>query len=195
MSERKGKKEGIEPAAPRPRRTPRKTAEVKDTTPKVLPNQDWLEDCVKILRETVAEGAIEEYYINPLSKNVPTLEVNRAHYYQIAERLKNDERLDFDYLVELHGTDYETYMGLYVYLFSMKHSKAIVVKTKLDRDEPVVQSVVDLWSGANWPECEAYDLLGIRFEGHPNLHRIFLGEDWKGHPLRKDYVDNNTDFL
>ena len=58
---------------------------------------------------------------------------------------------------------------------------------KLDRDQPKIDSIVPLWAGANWPECEAYDLLGIKFTGHPNLHRIMLGEDWVGHPLRKDY--------
>ena len=58
---------------------------------------------------------------------------------------------------------------------------------KLDRDKPVIDSLQPLWAGADWPECEAYDLLGIKFENHPNLHRIMLGEDWVGHPLRKDY--------
>jgi NADH-quinone oxidoreductase subunit C len=51
----------------------------------------------------------------------------------------------------------------------------------------MIESLAPLWAGANWPECEAYDLLGIKFKGHPNLHRIMLGEDWVGHPLRKDY--------
>jgi NADH-quinone oxidoreductase subunit C len=58
---------------------------------------------------------------------------------------------------------------------------------KIDRDEPTIESLQPIWAGANWPECEAYDLLGIKFTGHPNLHRIMLGEDWVGHPLRKDY--------
>jgi NADH-quinone oxidoreductase subunit C len=58
---------------------------------------------------------------------------------------------------------------------------------KIDRDEPTIESLQPIWAGANWPECEAYDLLGIKFTGHPNLHRIMLGEDWVGYPLRKDY--------
>jgi|GEM_PF-1545047 len=160
-----------------------------------LPGEDWLKDCVKILQQSIGDQAVEKYYINPLSKNVPTLEVDRKFYWKVAERLKNDERLSFDYLVELHGTDFETYIGLYLYLYSMKYSKEMVVKTNLERAQPVAPSVTNIWPGANWPECEAYDLLGIRFEGHPNLHRIFLGEGWKGYPLRKDYVDENTDFL
>jgi NADH-quinone oxidoreductase subunit C len=63
----------------------------------------------------------------------------------------------------------------------------LALKVKIDRDEPTIESLQPLWAGANWPECEAYDLLGIKFTGHPNLHRIMLGEDWVGHPLRKDY--------
>ena len=70
-------------------------------------------------------------------------------------------------------------------------SRVLALKVKLDRDQPKIDSIVSLWAGANWPECEAYDLLGIKFTGHPNLHRIMLGEDWVGHPLRKDYVDDN----
>ena len=57
----------------------------------------------------------------------------------------------------------------------------------MDREQPELDSVTPLWIGANWAESEIYDLLGITFTGHPNLQRILLGEDWVGHPLRKDY--------
>jgi NADH-quinone oxidoreductase subunit C len=59
---------------------------------------------------------------------------------------------------------------------------------KLDRENPTVASVTDLWAGADWFERETYDLLGIKYTGHPNLKRILLPDEWVGHPLRKDYV-------
>jgi NADH-quinone oxidoreductase subunit C len=65
----------------------------------------------------------------------------------------------------------------------------IFLKTRVPRENAVVRSVVDLWPAANWHEREAFDLMGIRFEGHPDLRRILLTDDWVGHPLRKDYVD------
>jgi NADH-quinone oxidoreductase subunit C len=63
----------------------------------------------------------------------------------------------------------------------------VCVKVRVDRDAPRVPSVADLWPAANWHEREAFDLLGVVFEGHPDLRRILCCEDWVGHPLRKDY--------
>ena len=158
-------------------------------------DQEWLDQCLEWIGQQVDRAAIEVAYINPLAKNMPTLVVQRDFYWKVAEVLKKDPRLDFNYLVELHGTDYMTHMSVFVFLYSFRHGKSVILKTNLEREHPSVSSLADLWPGANWPECEAYDLLGIRFEGHPNLHRIFLGDDWKGHPLRKDYKDENHDFL
>jgi NAD(P)H-quinone oxidoreductase subunit J len=67
----------------------------------------------------------------------------------------------------------------------------IFVKTRIPRDEPVIRSVNDLWAAANWQERETYDMFGIVFEGHPDLRRILLTDDWVGWPLRKDYDDPN----
>ena len=111
----------------------------------------------------------------------------RESYFKLAQFLKYNELLGFDYLSELHGTDFETHMEVYVHLYSYKNRQTVAFKVKIDRDEPTIESVTPVWAGANWPECEAYDLLGIKFTGHPDLHRIMLGEDWVGHPLRKDY--------
>lgn len=64
---------------------------------------------------------------------------------------------------------------------------AFAVRVLADRDAPKIPSVADVWPAANWHEREAYDLMGITFEGHPNLTRILCPDDWQGHPLRKDY--------
>ncbi len=150
-------------------------------------NQHFLDLYIKVIEEHLGKGVLEEYYINPLSKDVPTIVVKKDAYYKVAEFLKYNEQLAFDYLSELHGSDFETHMEVYIHLYSYKKHQALAFKVKLDRENPLIDSLVPLWEGANWPECEAYDLLGIKFKGHPNLHRIMLGEDWIGYPLRKDY--------
>ncbi|WNF22804.1 NADH-quinone oxidoreductase subunit C [Mesobacillus jeotgali] len=154
---------------------------------KPSPNQPYLDKYVKAITDNLGDDILEDSYINPLSKDVPTLVAKRESYYRLAEFLKYNELLGFDYLSEIHGTDFQTHMEVYVHLYSYKNRQSVALKVKLDRDQPVIESLANLWAGANWPECEAYDLLGIKFEGHPNLHRIMLGEDWVGHPLRKDY--------
>ncbi|MFE4239480.1 NADH-quinone oxidoreductase subunit C [Peribacillus butanolivorans] len=151
------------------------------------PNQSILDQIVQAIERSLGQGALTDYYINNLSKDVPTLVAKPDTYFQIAKILRYDEQLNFHYLSELHGTDFETHMEIYVHLYSFNTNHSAALKVKLDRDSPVVPSLVPLWSGANWPECEAYDLLGILFQGHPDLKRILLGEDWIGYPLRKDY--------
>ncbi|WP_031406677.1 NADH-quinone oxidoreductase subunit C [Geobacillus vulcani] len=155
--------------------------------PSPSPNDPLLEKYVRIIREHLGPDVLEDAYINRLAKDVPTLVVKKEAYYKIAELLKGHEQLRFDYLSELHGTDFETHMEVYVHLYSYPNRQPAALKVKIERDNPEIDSLVPLWPGANWPECEAYDLLGIRFRGHPNLIRIFLGEQWVGHPLRKDY--------
>ncbi|WP_235847002.1 NADH-quinone oxidoreductase subunit C, partial [Neobacillus soli] len=150
-------------------------------------NQPYLDKYRKVIEENLGSDVLEDSYINKLSKDVPTLVVKRDTYFKVAQFLKYNELLGFDYLSELHGSDFETHMEVYVHLYSYKNRQSVALKVKIDRGEPAIESVQPLWAGAEWPECEAYDLLGINFSGHPDLRRIMLGEDWVGFPLRKDY--------
>ncbi|MCC3904056.1 NADH-quinone oxidoreductase subunit C [Bacillus thuringiensis] len=150
-------------------------------------NQPYLNQYVEAIREKLGEGALVDSYINKLSKDVPTLVVDPEKYYEVMESLRFHEGLAFDYMSELHATDFVTHMEVYVHLFSYSKKQSVAVKVKLDRETPQVESVTALWKGADWPEREAYDLLGIIFKGHPNLTRILMPEDWVGYPLRKDY--------
>lgn len=156
-------------------------------------HQPLLERYVQIIESQLEKDSLKDSYINRLSKEIPTLVCNKAFYYPIAEILKRHEEFQFDYVSELHGTDFETHMEVYVSLWSSLKKQSIVLKTEVERDQPAVRSLTPLWAGADWPECEVYDLLGIRFEGHPNLKRIMLGEDWVGHPLRKDYKPHDME--
>jgi NADH-quinone oxidoreductase subunit C len=97
--------------------------------------------------------------------------------------------LDFDYLANLTSVDYSDYFEVVYHLVSLAHNHSIVLKTRcFDRDNPVVASVTGIWKGASFQEREVYDLMGIRFDSHPNLKRLFLWEGFPGHPLRRDYL-------
>ncbi|MFC3886429.1 NADH-quinone oxidoreductase subunit C [Bacillus songklensis] len=150
-------------------------------------NQPLLNKYVKVIKEHLGEEILEAYYINRLSKDVPTLVATPTTYYRIAEFLKYNEQLSFDYLSELHGTDFQTHFEVYVHLYSYKNHQPVALKVKIDRERPALASITKLWAGADWPERETYDLLGIIFDGHTNLKRIMLPDDWVGYPLRKDY--------
>ena len=122
--------------------------------------------------------------------------VDREELHSLCEFLKSDSELDFDFLTDLSGVDYIDYMLVVYHLYSYKKGHKLVVKTKITRDDPVVDSVTSLWSTANWHEREAYDLYGIIFKGHPNLKRIFCTDDFPGHAFRKDFpLENDEEYL
>ncbi|PFL63979.1 NADH-quinone oxidoreductase subunit C [Bacillus cereus] len=156
-------------------------------------NQPYLNQYVEVIKGKIGEDTLVDSYINKLSKDVPTLVVEPSKYYEVMELLRFHEGLAFDYMSELHATDFVTHMEVYVHLFSYGKKQSVAVKVKLDREEPQVESVTALWKGADWPEREAYDLLGIVFKGHPNLSRILMPDDWIGYPLRKDYEPHDVE--
>ena len=117
-----------------------------------------------------------------------TLLVKSESVFDVASYLKNNPELDFDYLNYITAVDYYDYFEVVYQLTSMKYNHTLVLKTRCyDRDNAVVPSVVKLWRGADFQEREIYDLVGITFQGHPNMRRIVLWEGFQGHPLRKDY--------
>ncbi|MEE8470658.1 MAG: NADH-quinone oxidoreductase subunit C [Dehalococcoidia bacterium] len=133
------------------------------------------------ISEQLPEAIVEYDEAAVLIKSESVLEVCRF--------LNQTAGLDFDYLVNLTGVDYLDYLEVVYQLLSMKHNHSLVLKTTCrDREQPTVPSVTSVWRGADLQEREIYDLLGIRFEGHPNMKRIFLWEGFQGHPLRRDYL-------
>ena len=117
--------------------------------------------------------------------------VPRDGIYRALETLKG--QLGFDLLIDVTCVDYLHYrgakdrFGLVYLLANTQTNERIIVRTFASDPEPAVPSVVPLWEGANWLEREVWDLFGIRFEGHPDLRRIVLPEEFSAHPLRKDY--------
>jgi len=115
--------------------------------------------------------------------------VQKENLFEVIEYLKSSPELNFDYLNYIAAVDYYDYFELVYQLTSREHNHSLVLKTRCyDRDKPAVPSVVSLWRGADFQEREIYDLMGIAFEGHPNLKRILLWEGFEGYPLRKDYL-------
>jgi NADH-quinone oxidoreductase subunit C len=109
----------------------------------------------------------------------------------VAGFLRDDAQCGFDCLSNLSGVDYPKagHIQVVYHLFSYRHRHWIVLKVNAHRDDPVVPTVSTVWSHANWQEREVFDLLGVRFPGHPDLRRLLMPEDWPGHPLRKDFVE------
>jgi NADH-quinone oxidoreductase subunit C len=106
----------------------------------------------------------------------------------VVEYLKTTEGLKFDYLNYITAVDYYNYFEVVYMLTSLEFNRSVVLKVRCyTRDNPTVPSLTGIYQGADWQEREVYDLMGITFEGHPNLKRIFLWEGFTGHPLRKDW--------
>ena len=105
--------------------------------------------------------------------------------------LRTDAEMAFDCLTNQSGVDYpdrnEVEVVYHLYSYSLRHT--CVLKVGVPRDNPSMPTVDPVWKTANWMEREVFDLLGVVFEGHPDLRRILLPEDWVGHPLRKDFVE------
>ncbi len=107
-----------------------------------------------------------------------------------ASDFKHDSDLMFDYLFCLTCIDWKTHFTLVYHFTSTMSRESVVVKVDLtDRDHAFIASVASIWRTAEFHEREAYDLFGVHFEGHPDLRRLFLTDDWIGYPLRKDYED------
>jgi NADH-quinone oxidoreductase subunit C len=143
----------------------------------------------------------------PFKATDPWIQVAAGSIVEVCTFLRDDSRMQFKHLNDLCGVDYlepdpkkaakfghEPHIEVVYHLSSLtlRHSlklKVVVPRWKDDQagQLPVVPSVSSVWGIANWHEREAYDLVGIDFEGHPNLRRILCPEDWMGHALRKDY--------
>ncbi|MFC1955656.1 NADH-quinone oxidoreductase subunit C [Chloroflexota bacterium] len=144
---------------------------------------------VALSGEEIAGQLEEKFPGSVIESNRNSLVVKNEFLLPIAEFLKNVPELDFGFLNFITVVDYFDYFEAVYQLSSLEHNHSLVVKTRCyDRENPVLASVVGLWQGADFQEREIYDLMGVRFEGHPNMKRIFLWEGFPGHPLRKDYL-------
>ena len=116
--------------------------------------------------------------------------VPQSKLHSLAIQLRKREETQFDFLFCLTGVDYGTDLGVVYHLRSTILNHSVVLKSRTsDRENPNFDTLSDIWKTADLHEREAYDLLGIKFNNHPDLRRLFLDSSW-GFPLRKDYVDD-----
>ena len=137
----------------------------------------------------VAAKLEQQFPASIIESNENNLLVKSESLFELVSFLKTTPDLEFNFLSSITGIDYFDYFEVVYHLTSMIHNHSLVVKTRCyGRENLVVPSIVSLYQGANSQEREIYDLIGIRFEGHPNMKRIFLWDGFEGHPLRKDYL-------
>ena len=119
-----------------------------------------------------------------------TIVLPREHLRRTAEYLQAEPGLQFDFLSDISGVDrfpIEPRFEVNYHLLSIPLHWTVRLRVWLPGKDPVVSTVIPVWPTANWHEREIFDLFGIRFDGHPDLHRILMPDDWEGYPLRKDY--------
>ena len=149
---------------------------------------------------------------NPLAKFLPgseDLEVittadgfteitaDRSRVIEVLRALRDRPELDCNLLLDVCGVDYpenEQRFEVVYHLTSLDKGHRVRVRVPVDEDDPRVPTAYGIWKAADWFEREAWDLMGIRFDGHPNLRRILTHEAFQGHALRKDYDPRNDGF-
>jgi NADH-quinone oxidoreductase subunit C len=125
----------------------------------------------------------------------PTALVERSAVLDVLRFCRDDPEIRFDVLMDLTAVDYLRYPGrefgprfeVVYHLYSLPHNHRVRLKVRVEEDDAQVPSAVPLWPIANWFEREVWDMFGIRFDGHPDLRRLLMYEEFHGHPLRKDY--------
>jgi NADH-quinone oxidoreductase subunit C len=148
-----------------------------------VPDATGLELTAQELQEAIPSSILGTEFHRGRAARVA--DAGKAH--DVLERLRSK---GYAFLASLHGVDYypeEPRLGVLYELLDMTRVDRISVKARVSTEEPKIASVVDIWAGANFPEREVYDMFGVVFEGHPDLRRILMPEDYEGFPQRRDF--------
>ena len=147
------------------------------------------------LRESIGKKILDSHAF----RGDLTIVIAREEMRETFRFLKEDPKLDFNFLTDLTAVDYlgkkEPRFEVVYHLYSLRSKQRLRVKIPVPLEDPTLDSLTPLWKGANWLEREVWDMFGIRFRDHPNLKRILLYEEFQGHPLRKDYPVNQSQPL
>ena len=145
------------------------------------------------LRGAAPDGAVEAA---PAADGMPAIYVAREHAQPVCQALRDHPALQFSLALDITGVDYlprEPRFEVVMHLASLgvppygDTPKRLRVKFRVPGSDPRMPTLSGIWAAMNWGEREVYDLFGIHFDGHPDLRRILMPEDWDGHPARKDY--------
>ena len=141
------------------------------------------EELIKYLNEEFPGAVVVQ------GKQYAEMTVEKDNLVDIAIKLKESLETQFDFLISITGVDYSDSMGVIYHLESTKYRHMMVLKAKTsNREEPIIDTLTEVWRTAKYHEREVYDLLGVKFNNHSDLRRLFLEDGW-GFPLRKDYKD------
>lgn len=132
-------------------------------------------------------------HLEDTDPNIPTILIDRTALIETMRRLRFEYR--FDHLACLTATDMKTEFEVVYNLWSYAQNRPLEVKVRVPKTDATVPSLCGIWKGANWLEREEWDLVGVKFDGHPDHRRILLPEGWQGHPLRKDYDLKKEQFV
>jgi len=120
-----------------------------------------------------------------MATGVEVLSIEAKDLLTAAGKLKKDKAMALNFITALEVKS--GYQAAY-YFSNITNGDAVELKVTVPKADPTIASLSDLFASANWQEREAYDMIGLNFEGHPNLTRILNPDNWDGHPLRKDYI-------
>jgi NADH-quinone oxidoreductase subunit C len=154
---------------------------VEETPP--VPDATGLELTAHELRDANAESVLDTVF----EHNRATLDINPEHVVEVLTKL---HAKGYSFLASLHGVDYypeEPRLGVIYELLDMKEVDRITVRARVPVDAPNVPTVIELYPGANHPEREVFDMFGVVFDGHDDLRRILMPEDYEGFPQRRDF--------
>ena len=160
--------------------------------PASAPYGGWFDEVVEALVEDLQDDGIAEAIEKVVVENGQlVIFVAREHLVAVMRHLRDDQDLRFELCMGVSAVHYPHNAGreLHAYypLMSVTHNRLIAVETTCPEEDPHLPSVVSVYPGNDWHECEAWDLMGIVFDGHPGLVRTAMPDDWIGHPQRKDY--------
>jgi NADH-quinone oxidoreductase subunit C len=152
------------------------------------PYGGWFDAATERLEALAADGAIEKVVV---AYGELTLHIRREHLVEVAQNLRDDEALRFEFCSGVSGVHYPNETGRELHavyhLLSITHNRRIRLEVSCPDSDPHIPSVVSVYPANDWHERETWDFFGIIFDGHPALTRIQMPDDWAGHPQRKDY--------
>jgi len=137
--------------------------------------------------KAVIPEAIEELYE---FRGEQTIYIHKAHVKAVCHLLRDDEALQYNFLSDICADDMLPEFPRFAvnyHLNSIPHNHRLRLRVRVEDPDEGPETMGSVWPIATWLEREVYDLMGVRFEGHTNMRRLFLPEDWQGYPLRKDY--------
>jgi NADH-quinone oxidoreductase subunit C len=151
-----------------------------------MPDATGLELIAQELREHVPDSVADTHYY----RDIATLIVSADHVLEALRWLRAEPTQRYAFLASLHAADYlpaEPRFGVHYQLLSMERTDRLNVRTRLTGEEPHLPTVIDLFPTADFQEREVYDMFGVVFDGHPDMRRILLPEDYTGYPQRRDF--------